>query len=69
MSLVGELFKVFLGRRSKTVELMLKFMTAITRWSKEVGVAVAEKRIAFEGLLQIRVKDTYDMDRAQRAVL
>ena len=36
---------------------------------EEVGVAVAEKRKAFEEWLQIRDMDTYDRYWAQRAVV
>ena len=38
-------------------------------WSEEVGLAVAEKRRAFEEWLQRRDRDTYDRYRAQRAVV
>ena len=37
--------------------------------SEEVGVAVAEKRRAFEEWLQRRDRDTYDRYREQRAVV
>ena len=38
-------------------------------WSEEVGVAITEKRRAFEEWLQRRNRDTYGRYRAQRAVV
>ena len=38
-------------------------------WNEEVGRAVAEKRRAFEELLQRKDRVTYDRYRAQRVVV
>ena len=38
-------------------------------WSEEVGLAIAERRRAFEEWLQRRDRDTYDRYREQRAVV